>query len=90
MGQEESKVPPGHLEDLKCLTERTQYDENTIREWYREFIQDYPDGQVNSAKFIQLISKLFPEMEASKFCDHVFNAFDNNNDGFVDFFCSLT
>ena len=65
-------------EDLEFLKAHTRYDENTIKEWYKGFKQDCPNGNLTPDKF-------FPSGNAEQFCDHVFRTFDTDKNGTIDF-----
>ena len=84
MGQKGSKdrLSKGDLEFLKTST---RYDENTIKEWYKGFKSDCPDGRLTPKAFMQIYSKCFPTGNANEFCDHVFRTFDTDKNGFIDF-----
>ena len=62
-----------------------RYDEKVIREWYKGFIQDAPDGELTPDKFVNMYKLFFPDGNAEHFCDHVFRTFDTDNNGFIDF-----
>merc|ERR1712004_892880 len=72
-------------EDLEFLRSNTRYDEGTIKEWYKGFKQDCPDGKLTPDAFMKIYSKCFPAGSAGQFCDHVFRTFDMDKNGFVDF-----
>ena len=71
--------------DLEFLKTSTRYDENTIKEWYKGFKSDCPDGKLTPTAFMQIYSKCFPTGNANEFCDHVFRTFDTDKNGFIDF-----
>merc|ERR1712019_142825 len=61
------------------------YDENTIKEWYKGFKQDCPNGRLTPPKFVDMYKLFFPSGNAEQFCDHVFRTFDTDKNGFIDF-----
>ena len=71
--------------DIEMLKTSTRYDEATIREWYRGFKADCPDGRLTPKAFMTIYSKCFPTGNANDFCDHVFRTFDTDKNGFIDF-----
>ena len=71
--------------DVEFLVMNTQYDENTIQEWYKGFMADCPDGRLNTTAFMKIYSKCFPAGNAREFCDHVFRTFDSDKNGVIDF-----
>ena len=72
-------------EDLDFLKSHTRYDENTIKEWYKGFKQDCPNGRLTPPKFVDMYKLFFPSGNAEQFCDHVFRTFDTDKNGFIDF-----
>ena len=84
MGQKGSKDRLSKA-DIEMLKTSTRYDEATIREWYRGFKADCPDGRLTPKAFMTIYSKCFPTGNANDFCDHVFRTFDTDKNGFIDF-----
>lgn len=72
-------------EDLEFLRTHTRYDENTIKEWYKGFKQDCPNGKLTPVKFVDMYKMFWPSGNAEQFCDHVFRTFDTDKNGFIDF-----
>merc|ERR1712172_421664 len=72
-------------EDLEFLKAHTRYDENTIKEWYKGFKQDCPNGRLTPPKFVDMYKLFFPSGNAEQFCDHVFRTFDADKNGYIDF-----
>ena len=72
-------------EDLEFLRAHTRYDENTIKEWYKGFKQDCPNGRLTPVKFVDMYKMFFPSGNAEQFCDHVFRTFDTDKNGYIDF-----
>ena len=72
-------------EDLEFLKAHTRYDENTIKEWYKGFKQDCPNGRLTPVKFVDMYKMFFPSGNAEQFCDHVFRTFDTDKNGYIDF-----
>ena len=66
-------------EDLEFLKAHTRYDENTIKEWYKGFKQDCPNGRLTPVKFVDMYKMFFPSGNAEQFCDQVFRIFDTDN-----------
>ncbi|CAG0879626.1 unnamed protein product [Darwinula stevensoni] len=72
-------------EDVEFLKAHTRYDEATIKEWYKGFQQDCPNGKLTPAKFVDMYKMFFPSGNAEEFCDHVFRTFDTDKNGYIDF-----
>ncbi|CAB4063832.1 Neuronal calcium sensor 2 [Lepeophtheirus salmonis] len=53
-------------EDLDFLKAHTRYDENTIKEWYKGFKQDCPNGRLTPAKFVDMYKMFFPSGNAEQ------------------------
>nr|XP_022318075.1 neurocalcin-like [Crassostrea virginica] len=82
MGKNNSKLKPGTIEEL---SKQTTFSEDEIRNWYKDFIHDFPKGYVKLHEFEKMYEGFFPNGDASKFARHVFHAFDVNGDGHIDF-----
>ena len=72
-------------EDLDFLTKNTSYGEATIKDFYRGFIHSCPDGRLNQATFLKIYKESFLCGNPSEFREHLFRAFDNNSNGFIEF-----
>jgi len=72
-------------EDLLFLKTHTNYDEQTIKTWYKGFKQDCPSGKLTRHKFMDMYKMFFTEGNAEEFCDLVFRAFDHDKNGYIDF-----
>ena len=72
-------------EDLEFLKSHTRYNEQTIKEWYKGFKKDCPNGRLTPSKFVDMYKLFFPSGNAEQFCDHVFRTFDTEKKGFIDF-----
>ena len=71
-----------NLEFLKCYT---RYDEDTIKEFHKNFMKDCPTGQLTRDTFIDLYKMFIWRGNAEKYCEHVFRAFDTDQNGVIDF-----
>ena len=70
---------------FKFLESHSRYDENTMKEWYKGFKQDCPNGHLTPIKFVDIYKLFFPIGNAEQFCDHVFRTFDTDKKGYIDF-----
>ena len=51
----------------------------------RVFQADCPDGKLYKSKVISMYSMIIPEKNATVLVDHIFNVFDRDSNGFIDF-----
>jgi len=72
-------------EDLEVLKLDTSFDESAIKEWYKRFKQDCPNGQMNYEEFVGMYKMFFPGGNAEQFCEHAFRTFDTGKKGYLDF-----
>lgn len=60
-------------------------DKKELQQWYKGFRKDCPSGQLNKTEFCQIYRQFFPFGDPTEFADYVFNVFDENKNGTIDF-----
>ncbi|XP_044308995.1 neuronal calcium sensor 1 [Varanus komodoensis] len=63
----------------------TEVTEKEVQQWYKGFIKDCPSGQLDAAGFQKIYKQFFPFGDPTKFATFVFNVFDENKDGRIEF-----
>ncbi|XP_057579866.1 neuronal calcium sensor 1 isoform X1 [Hippopotamus amphibius kiboko] len=63
----------------------TSVTEKEVQQWYKGFIKDCPSGQLDAAGFQKIYKQFFPFGDPTKFATFVFNVFDENKDGRIEF-----
>jgi Ca2+-binding EF-hand superfamily protein len=90
MGKSQSKLSPEQLSELQRMT---RFDKKELQQWYRGFLKDCPSGSLDKQEFQKFYKQFFPFGDPSKFADYVFNVFDENKNGTIDFkefICALS
>jgi len=79
MGKGQS-VPETEISDIITST---HFNKGDIKRWYKKFMKNFPDGQMNETQFFQIYGKLFSS--ENTIARNIFRSFDHNNDGFISF-----
>ncbi|CAG5133496.1 unnamed protein product [Candidula unifasciata] len=72
-------------EDLKFLQQNTKFSKDEIKQWYKGFMRDCPNGNLSKDKFKEVYSQFFPGGDPEAFCEHVFRSFDKDKSGSIEF-----
>jgi len=90
MGKSQSKLSPEQLADLQ---KNTYFDKKELQQWYKGFKKDCPSGHLDKAEFGRIYKQFFPFGDPAEFADYVFNVFDEDKSGQIDFkefICALS
>ncbi|KAL1479575.1 hypothetical protein MTO96_015905 [Rhipicephalus appendiculatus] len=82
MGKRNSKLK---AERLFKLVNETYFSEKEVKQWYKGFLKDCPNGQLTEQGFLRIYKQFFPQGDPSKFASLVFRVFDENKDGSIEF-----
>lgn len=97
MGASKSKLSKKQIDELssrtfcKFLMIRDVYflicvvSEEEIKIWFAGFQKDCPTGKLSKSEFAEIYQKFFPNGDARVFAKFVFNVFDRNGDGGIEF-----
>jgi len=82
MGAQKSKLGKAKLQEL---AEKTSFTEEEISHWHEGFLKDCPTGKLTKNEFAKIYNQFFPHGDPSAFAEFVFNVFDDNGDGSIEF-----
>lgn len=80
-------------EQLTELQRSTHFDKKELQQWYKGFLKDCPSGMLTKEEFQKIYRQFFPFGDPSSFADYVFNVFDSDKSGSIDFkefICALS
>lgn len=70
---------------IKNLIDKTHFTRDQIKVFHSSFLKDFPRGKLNKTQFFQIYKKCEKENNPNAFCEHIFRAFDSDNDGSIGF-----
>lgn len=72
-------------DDLLFLKSYAGRDKDLIRKWCKLFKKNCPNGRITPTAFISICEMFFPYINAELFSAYIFKAFDNTQNGYIDF-----
>ncbi|XP_061412284.1 Kv channel-interacting protein 1-like isoform X2 [Lethenteron reissneri] len=72
-------------EGLDILQEQTKFNRKELQILYRGFKNECPTGLVDEEMFKQIYAQFFPQGDASTYAHYLFNAFDKDHSGSLNF-----
>ena len=72
-------------DDVRLLVNNTDFNEDEIREWFREFLVDCPEGILTKEKVSEMLSSILPHDNVRVVTDLIFSTFDKDKNDFIDF-----
>ena len=67
------------------LLEQTKFTEQELRQWHKGFMKDCPSGKLSREEFSSIYRQFFPTGNPVAFAKYVFEVFDENRDGTIEF-----
>ena len=74
-------------DDIAFIMANTDFDREKILQWFADFKRQCPNGKLNKQEFIKFYKKLIKgdHPDEDQFCAAVFDVFDTDGNGSVDF-----
>lgn len=74
-------------DDIQFIMANTDFDREKVLQWYSDFQKKCPDGKLSKRQFVDFYKKLIKgdHPDEEKFCEAVFDVFDSDGNGTVDF-----
>jgi len=82
MGNRNSKLSPQELQELQ---NETKFDKRELQQWHKGFLKDCPSGRLSKPAFQDIYRQFFPQGDANDFAGYVFQVFDKDKSGTIDF-----
>ncbi len=91
MGNNNSAKVSTELTDTTIdeLMAKTALSRDEIKRMHGEFLRDCPNGRLDKKLFTKIYKQLYPNGNATKFCNICFQAYDKDKSGYIGMRTSL-
>jgi Ca2+-binding EF-hand superfamily protein len=74
-------------DDIQFIMANTDLERDRIVAWHDDFRRKCPNNRIDKAMFVSFYKNLIPgeHPDEDKFCEAVFEAFDSDGNGYIDF-----
>jgi Ca2+-binding EF-hand superfamily protein len=74
-------------DDIQFIMANTDLERDRIIAWHDDFRRKCPNNRIDKAMFVSFYKNLIPgdHPDEDKFCEAVFEAFDSDANGYIDF-----
>ncbi|CAD5118692.1 unnamed protein product [Dimorphilus gyrociliatus] len=87
MGNGESKTK--NKTETSCILDKlrteTKFSQSELQTWYDRFHQDFPTGYIEREDFRYMYSTISGQQNSDDLADIIFQAYDSDNNGTIDF-----
>ena len=72
-------------EEVQRLVQSTGMEAERVEEYFRQFLIDNEDGKMDKKEFVKYLNQAYPKTEIVKIARHIFNVFDKDDTGKIEF-----
>ena len=72
-------------DSINYVVQKTDFTQEDVENYYTNFIQKYPNGNIDKRDFRKFMKKGFPDENIEKLEKHIFRIYDANNNGTIEF-----
>ena len=77
--------PKLSMDDANYIIAHTGMTEKMLRKQFKEFIKDCPNGSLEKNMLINMLMKILPEATVKILADQIFNVYDEEKTGSINF-----
>ena len=72
-------------EEVQRLVQSTGMEAERVEEYFRQFLTDNEDGKMDKKEFVKYLNQAYPKTDIVKIAQHIFNVFDKDDTGKIEF-----